>query len=166
MPLAARGPGPLAGHGDPGAPVVARPGHGAASDTNAGGTLFVTLFGLTGEQLGKAVARIERQVQPARDMRPVFLTDQPDTSIFRHAGSATNTFPPRSSARPEQAPLFSTRFETLWRKWNAMLLIDFSASGYLAARLENLETYVDREFFAKDRYDPRRPKPAPHPPGR
>jgi hypothetical protein len=61
----------------------------------------------------------------------------------------------------EQAPLFSTRFETLWRKWNAMLLIDFSASGYLAARLENLETYVDREFFAKDRYDPRRPKPAP-----
>jgi hypothetical protein len=30
-----------------------------------------------------------------------------------------------------------------------MLLIDFSASGYLAARLENLETYVDREFFGE-----------------
>jgi hypothetical protein len=45
-----------------------------------------------------------------------------------------------------------------------MLLIDFSASGYLAARLENLETYVDREFFAKDRYDPRSRNPrAPRP---
>jgi hypothetical protein len=148
----------------PGAPVVARPGHGAASDTNAGGTLFVTLFGLTGEQLGKAVSRIERQVQPARDMRPVFLTDQPDTSIFRLGGFSYEYLPASVFGSPEQAPLFSTRFETLWRKWNAMLLIDFSASGYLAARLENLETYVDREFFAKDRYDPRRPKPAPHPP--
>jgi hypothetical protein len=39
-----------------------------------------------------------------------------------------------------------------------MLLIDFSASGYLAARLENLETYVNREWFGEDRYDPRRPK--------
>jgi hypothetical protein len=148
----------------PGAPVIARPGHGAASDTNAGGTLFVTLFGLTGEQLGKAVSRIERQVQPARDMRPVFLTDQPDTSIFRLGGFSYEYLPASVFGSPEQAPLFSTRFETLWRKWNAMLLIDFSASGYLAARLENLETYVDREFFAKDRYDPRRPKPAPHPP--
>jgi hypothetical protein len=158
--------GTIGGHGGlPGAPVVARPGHGAASDTNAGGTLFVTLFGLTGEQLGKAVSRIERQVQPTRDMRPVFLTDQPDTSIFRLGGFSYEYLPASIFGSPTQAPLFATRFETLWRKWNAMLLIDFSASGYLAARLENLETYVDREFFDKDRYDPRRPKPAPPRPG-
>jgi hypothetical protein len=54
------------------------------------------------------VARIERQVQAApQDMRPVFLTDQPDTSIFRHAGFSYEYLPAPSSGIAAQARRFS-----------------------------------------------------------
>ena len=139
------------------------PGHGAPHAATAQGTLFVTLFGLTEERLKMAVHRIERQVRPAQDMRPVFLTDHLDTSVFRHAGFTYEYFPPSVFGAEAQAPLFARRFETLWRKWNGALLIDFSASGYLARRIDNLETYINREMVSADRYDPRLPKVPPRP---
>ena len=42
-------------------------------------------------------------------------------------------------------------------------MIDFSASGYLARRIHNLEEYISREMVGVDRYDPRLPKAKPRP---
>jgi hypothetical protein len=44
-------------------------------------------------------------------MRPVFLTDQPDTSIFRHAGFSYEYLPASIFGSPNKAPLFARRFE-------------------------------------------------------
>ncbi|KPQ13239.1 MAG: glycosyltransferase [Rhodobacteraceae bacterium HLUCCO18] len=134
------------------------PGHGAPHAATAHGTLFVTLFGLTEERLKMAVHRIERQIRPSQDMRPVFLTDHLDTTVFRHAGFTYEYFPPSVFGAEAQAPLFARRFETLWRKWAGAMLIDFSASGYLARRIDNLEEYINREMVGLDRFDPRLPK--------
>ncbi len=78
------------------------PGHAAPHAATAHGTLFVTLFGLTEERLRMAVHRIERQIRPSQDMRPVFLTDQLDTTVFRHAGFTYEYFPPSIFGAEEQ----------------------------------------------------------------
>lgn len=144
-------------------PLQPRAGHAAPHKGRIRGSLFVTLFGVPADRVAQAVARIERQIRPSQSMRPVFLTDQSDTSAFRHAGFTYEFFPPHIFGDAAQAPLFARRFETLWRKWNGVMLIDFSASGYLAERLENLEVYVNREYSGEDRFDPRLPKAPPRP---
>ena len=88
----------------------------------------------------------------------MFLTDHLDTTVFRHAGFTYEYFPPSVFGAEAQAPLFARRFETLWRKWAGAMLIDFSASGYLARRIDNLEEYINREMVGLDRFDPRLPK--------
>jgi hypothetical protein len=140
-----------------------RAGHAAASSGTLHGSLFVTLFGLDDERVKAAVTRIERQIRSTANMPPVFLTDHGDTSIFRHAGFTFELFHPAIFGGMAQAPRFARRFEDLWLKWNGAMLIDFSASGYLAQRLENLETYINREMVGEDRFDPRLPKVPPRP---
>jgi hypothetical protein len=141
----------------------ARPGYASPYAGTVRGALIVTLFGLSEDRVRAAVARIERQIRPGQDIRPVFLTDQLDTSVFRHAGFSYEYFPPPVFGDVAQAALFAGRFEALWRKWNGAYLIDFSATGYLSARLDALETYVNREGFDPDRFDPRLPKSEPQP---
>ena len=102
----------------PAKPLRPNTGHGAPHAGTTNGALFVTLFGLTEDRLKMAVHRIERQIRPAQDMRPVFLTDHLDTTVFRHAGFTYEYFPPSVFGAEDQAPLFARRLETLWRKWN------------------------------------------------
>lgn len=142
----------------PSAALRPRAGHTADASMPSRGSLFVTLFGVSQDEIRKSVRRIEERFRGSRSLRPIFLTDASDTSVFRHAGFTFEYFAPDIFGAEDQAAAFEQRFKTLWRKWNGVMLIDFSAPHYLARRLEDYEDYIKRDLVPEDRYDPRLPK--------
>lgn len=142
-------------------PLQPSAGHVATGKTGQDGALVVTLFGLGPERLSAAVRNIEQQYAAATNYRPVFLTDSTDTTILRRAGLTHEYFPTAIYGGLDQAERFSARFAQLWRKWNGQILIDFSVSGFLAQRIEDLSLYIERETTIENRYDPRLKRPPP-----
>lgn len=142
-------------------PLQPSAGHVATGKTGQDGALVVTLFGLGPERLSAAVRNIEQQYAAAPNYRPVFLTDSTDTTILRRAGLTHEYFPTAIYGGLDQAERFAARFAQLWRKWNGQILIDFSASGFLAQRIEDLGLYIERETTIENRYDPRLKRPPP-----
>ncbi|QBY01811.1 glycosyltransferase [Rhodophyticola sp. CCM32] len=133
----------------------------AIADKKPLSVMIITLFGLDTAKLQTAVRQIERHHRTARNFVPLFLTDNADTTIFRHFAYNYEYFPPNMYCAEDQQPLFEARFHQLWRKWKGGYLIDFSAPGFLAERVENLEVYIKRDEFADGRFDPRKKRPAP-----
>ncbi|WP_025311439.1 alginate lyase family protein [Roseicyclus elongatus] len=145
----------------PGKSLQPRVGSTAAAPLSGAGVMVVALFGLDSEQIAAAVMRIQRQYRSTRSFRPLFLTDNPDTTAFRHAGLTYEYFPAAVYGGEDRADLFEERFQRLWRKWRGGMLIDFSKAGYLASRISNYADLIEREDVPKDRYNPRKSRPAP-----
>lgn len=138
-----------------------RPGFSAPTVTERSATVFVCLFGLTPEKIEAAVAVIERRYRATRDFRPLFLTDQSNNTPIRHAGFSYEYFPPAIYGSENSAGLFQKRFHRLWQKWKGDNLIDFSTSGYLAQRLEDMDQFIKDEQIVGKRFNPRKKKSGP-----
>ncbi|GAA5075610.1 alginate lyase family protein [Roseibacterium beibuensis] len=141
--------------------LTPRTGNNSPQPIGSVGVMFVALFGLNAEQIAGATASIQRRYRTARNFRPLFLTDNPDTSAFRHAGLTYEYFPKSVFGGEDRIALFEARFQRLWRKWRGSMLIDFSKAGFLSQRLSTYGELIDRETAPENRYDPRKARPAP-----
>jgi hypothetical protein len=128
--------------------------------------LIVTLFDVTEAQIRQAVRRIVRQHKSARNCTPVFITNSLETTAIRQAGYTFEYVSPDVFCAPAQSARFGDRFAELWRKWGGASLIDFSANGFLARRIENLDFYISRTDKIENHFNPRKsllapPRPIP-----
>lgn len=128
--------------------------------------MVVALFGLTPERVDLAVEQFARRHRAARNFLPLFLVDSTDTLLLRDYGYTFEYFPPEVYSSEHMADQFLRRFRQIWKKWRCDYLIDLSTPGYLDARIEDLDPYINPPALNTKRYDPRKrrgsaPRPAP-----
>ncbi len=123
----------------PGTPLAPNPGWGAAplAGRNAR-VVAVALFGLSGAALERMVNQVADQQAAMGDFVPVFLTDAPETRVFREHGFVFEYFPPalyETQEGPVSTPRAEQRLQLIEQKWGIAALVDLSAPDADAAVL-------------------------------
>ncbi len=129
------------------------------SDETQMPTAIVAIFGHDTAMVRMFLRQIEMRQSWGAGFLPIFLTDNPNQSVFRHAGYNLEYFPKSIYGPLEVRELFQERFRLLQRKWNSSLMIDLSKPGYLRDRIEDLDALFAQRDMKANQYSPLLPKP-------